>query len=78
MIKLLLAGASAIQVASTVYINGVGQINKMLSELESWMSENDYLNIDQFKGKLSQKNLKNPAEFERVQFMKYFSDRAVD
>ena len=78
MIKLLLAGASAVQVASTVYINGVGQINKMLSELESWMSENNYLNIDQFKGKLSQKNLKNPAEFERVQFMKYFSDREVN
>ena len=78
MIKLLLAGASAVQVASTVYINGVGQMNKMLSELESWMNKNNYLNIDQFKGKLSQKNLKNPAEFERVQFMKYFSDRAVD
>ncbi len=78
MIKLLLAGASAVQIASTIYINGAGQINKMLTELETWMSKNNYLNIDQFKGKLSQKNLKNPAEFERVQFMKYFSDRAVD
>jgi len=78
MIKLLLAGASAVQVASTIYINGVGQINKMLTDLEAWMSKNNYLNIDQFKGKLSQKSLKNPAEFERVQFMKYFSDRAVD
>ncbi len=78
MIKLLLAGASAVQLASTFYINGVEQVNKMLTELEDWMSKNNYLNIDQFKGKLSQKNLKNPAEFERVQFMKYFSDREVN
>ena len=78
MIKLLLAGASAVQVASTVYINGVQQVNKMLTELEQWMSQNNYVNINQFKGKLSQKNLKNPAEFERVQFMKHFSDRVVD
>ncbi len=78
MIKLLLAGASAVQVASTIYINGPEQINKMLTELEDWMSKNNYLNINQFKGKLSQKNVNNPAEFERVQFMKYFSDREVN
>ncbi len=78
MIKLILAGASAVQIASTIYINGAGHINKMLSDLENWMSKHNYLNIDQFKGKLNQKNLKNPAEFERVQFMKHFSDRAVE
>ncbi|NOZ35151.1 MAG: dihydroorotate dehydrogenase-like protein [Chlorobi bacterium] len=78
MIKLLIAGASAVQVASTIYINGPKQINKMLTELEDWMSKNNYLNINQFKGKLSQKNINNPAEFERVQFMKYFSDREVN
>jgi dihydroorotate dehydrogenase (fumarate) len=50
----------------------------MHTDLEAWVSKYNYLSTDQFKGKLSQKNLKNPAEFEGVQFMKYFSDREVE
>ncbi len=77
LIKMLLAGADAVQVASTIYLNGVGQIAKILTELEEWMAKKNYLSVDQFKGKLTQDNLKNPAEFERVQFMKYFSDKVM-
>ena len=76
LIKLLLAGADVVQLASTILINGPEQVNKMLTELEEWMNKNDFLNVNQFRGNLSNKN-KNPAEFERVQFMKYFSNRKL-
>ena len=74
-IKMLLAGATVVQVASAIYLHGPEYVTTMLTELEDWMSEHKYLNVDQFRGKLSRDKVKNPAEFERVQFMKHFSDK---
>jgi len=72
VIKQLLAGATAVQVASTLYKNGPEQIAVMLNELENWMTNKGYESLADFKGKLSYKNVKDPALYERVQFMKYF------
>ena len=72
VIKQLLAGAKAVQVASTLYTNGPQQIGLMLEELKIWMVSKKLESINDFKGKLSQKNIKNPAAYERIQFMKYF------
>jgi len=73
IIKQLLVGAKAVQVCSTLYKNGFGQIDSMLSEIESWMQKHDYSSIDQFRGKMSHKKSDNPAAYQRVQFMKHFA-----
>ena len=73
-IKLLLAGARAIQLSSVLYKNGFGEIPKMLKELEQWMDKHNFKDLEQVVGKMSIKKAKNPAAFERVQFMKYFSN----
>ncbi|MFC2087048.1 dihydroorotate dehydrogenase-like protein [Bacteroidota bacterium] len=75
VIKMLLAGASAVQVASTLYLNGIQQVSVMLNELSFWMKEKRYEKIKDFKGLLSCNKLKNPAINERVQFMKYFAGK---
>ena len=72
LIKQLLAGANAVEIASTVYRKGSKQIGKMLDELEEWMDKKSFKSINDFRGKLSQAKSNNPAAFERVQFMKYF------
>jgi dihydroorotate dehydrogenase (fumarate) len=72
LIKMILTGAHAVEVASTVYINGYEQIQVMLDQLESWMVEKKMANLDSFRGMLSQSKTTNPAAYERVQFMKYF------
>ncbi len=69
MIKMLLAGAAAVQVCSTLYINGLGYIDTMINDLEKWMTWKGYEHIDDFKGKLT-KYHENIAAFERVQFLK--------
>jgi dihydroorotate dehydrogenase (fumarate) len=69
MIKMLLAGAAAVQVCSTLYINGLGYIDTMVSDLQKWMTWKGYERIDEFKGKLT-KHHENIAAFERVQFLK--------
>jgi dihydroorotate dehydrogenase (fumarate) len=69
MIKMMLAGAAAVQVCSTLYINGLGYIDTMLTDLKKWMAWKGYEKIDDFKGKLT-KHHENIAAFERVQFLK--------
>ena len=74
VIKMLLAGANAIQVVSTLYKNGPEQIGKMLTTLDDWMSDKGFNSVEQFRGKISRKYGADPAAFERMQFMKHFSE----
>lgn len=73
VIKQLLAGAKAVQIASVLYKSGPQAITEMLSTLENWMKEHNYSSIEDFRGKLSFKSSENPAAYERVQFMKHFA-----
>lgn len=73
MIKMLLAGAKAVQIASTLYRNGFGRIKEMLDFMERWMIRHKYNSTSQFIGNLSLKKSETPAAYERVQFMKHFA-----
>lgn len=74
VVKGLLAGANATQAASAFYKKGVDFVGEMNTFLKEWMAENEYENIEDFRGMLAQQNIKRPELFERSQFMKYFSD----
>ena len=71
-IKQILAGAHAVQLASTLYQNGLSQVEKMLEFMQTWMNSKGYNEIDDFRAKMNQKESERPAAYERVQFMKYF------
>lgn len=73
VVKQLLAGAKAVQIASTLYKNGFGRIGEMLQYLENWMDKHNFKTTEDFIGKLSLKKAENPATWERVQFMKHFA-----
>jgi dihydroorotate dehydrogenase (fumarate) len=75
-LKFLLAGASAVQVASVLYEKGPEAITEINNGIENWMNEKGYHSIVDFKGKLNLMNAKNAVAFERVQFMKYFGEKA--
>ncbi len=70
MIKMLLAGASAVEVVSTIYKNGMGHIATMEKDLTDWMDRKGYKSIDDFKGKLSKVHVSNPWAYERTQYIK--------
>jgi dihydroorotate dehydrogenase (fumarate) len=72
LIKMLLAGADAVQVASTIYRNGNGQVAKMIGDLTTWMNAQGYKTIKEFSGKMSYTKTYNPAAFERIQFMQQY------
>ena len=70
VIKLILSGASSVQVVSTLYKNGISQISKMNAEIEEWMELKNYYSLEDFKGKLSKNKLsKNPFVYKRAQYV---------
>lgn len=72
LIKQLLAGAKVVQIASSLYKNGADYPASLLSGLTDWMQSKGYNSLDEFRGKMSQSNIANPASYERVQFIKHF------
>ena len=68
--KALLAGASIVQTASALLKNGIPYLSTMLRELEGWMEERDYKSLDDFRGRLSQREAEDPFAFERAQYVK--------
>lgn len=73
LVKQLLAGARAVQIASVLYKKGFKEIASLIDYLENWMDRHGYRSIDDFRGKLAGSAAGNPAPDERVQFMKHFS-----
>ncbi len=69
-VKQLLAGASAVQVCSTLYRNGLGQISTIVGEIAAWMENHGFDSLDQFRGKLAQMRSENPEAYERLQYVK--------
>lgn len=69
VIKMLLAGAEAVQVVSTLYQNGLDYISTLLKELEEWMDKKDYQTLDEFRGNLSKEKLNDPYAYKRAQYV---------
>ncbi|MGM0613600.1 MAG: dihydroorotate dehydrogenase-like protein [Bacteroidota bacterium] len=67
--KLVLAGANAVQSVSTFYVNKPEHIKKMLDDLKEWMKVKGYKSLDEFRGKLSRKNVKDYKIFKRAQYV---------
>ena len=69
VLKSMMAGAKVAMMASNFLQNGVQVIPSMLTELEAWMKEREYTSIKQMQGSMSQKSVKEPAAFERANYM---------
>jgi dihydroorotate dehydrogenase (fumarate) len=70
VIKQLLAGAAVVQVCSTLYVNGLEQVGRMLKQLEEWLKGHDFESVDQIRGKMSQMESDRPELYERLQYIK--------
>jgi dihydroorotate dehydrogenase (fumarate) len=69
-LKSMMAGARVAMIASSLLRNSEAIIPKLLGELEGWMREHEYESIQQMQGSMSQKNVREPAAFERANYMK--------
>jgi dihydroorotate dehydrogenase (fumarate) len=72
-LKAMMAGAKVAMLASTLLHNGEGAVGSLLTGMQEWMETHEYHSIQQMQGSMSQKAVKEPAAFERANYMKVLS-----
>ena len=77
VVKALLAGASAVEMCSALYLHSSALLGHYLSFLYSWMERHGMKRISQFRGRLNVSDLDGINTFERTQFLKYFSGQVT-
>ncbi|MCQ2273328.1 MAG: dihydroorotate dehydrogenase-like protein [Bacteroidales bacterium] len=74
VVKLLLAGATTVQVASCLYNKGIDHLKELNHGVEQWMQQKGYTEIDQFRGKLALKSNEKASMLMRTKYMNYFGE----
>ena len=69
-IKAIMAGANVAMTTSALLKRGTNAIQQILTDLEEWMTEREYVSVQQMRGSMSQGAVAEPAAFERANYMK--------
>ncbi|MEK7436752.1 MAG: dihydroorotate dehydrogenase-like protein [Pseudomonadota bacterium] len=78
VLKLLLAGADCVMVASSLLRKGPAHVSALVNGVSKWMNEREYDSVEQMKGSLSQLSCPDPAAFERGNYMKALASYTGD
>ena len=68
-LKMLLAGADVVHMASALLQNGPQCIATVLEGMTRWMNEREYESVAQLKGSMSQRKLTDPSAFARAAYL---------
>ncbi len=69
-LKLILAGADVVHLCSALLTHGSRRLTEIEHGIRAWMEEHEYESVSQMKGSMSQRNVPDPAAFERANYMK--------
>lgn len=70
VIKMIMAGAKVTQMLSCLLKFGISHISEVITQLKYWMEVNEYESLTQMRGSMSYKNVADPSQFERANYMK--------
>lgn len=73
VIKMVMAGAKATQMLSSILKFGPSHIQDVLTKMKFWMEANEYESLEQMRGSMSYMNIADPSQFERANYMKVIS-----
>jgi len=77
-VKLLLAGADVIMMASILLQKGSGFLSTLLDDVQTWLEENEYESVEQMKGSMSRGNCPDPSALERANYMKALTSYTME
>ncbi len=77
VIKVMMAGGDVAMMCSELLRNGIKRIPEILNDLVNWMEANEYESISMMKGSMSQRNVSDPAAFERANYMKILNSYKI-
>ncbi len=69
-IKLIMAGADVTMLCSSLLHHGPKHLTEVLTGLDRWMQDHEYVSVQQMRGSMSQKSVADPSAFERANYMK--------
>ncbi len=69
-LKLMLAGANAVQIVSTLFKNRIPVVTSILAEIEEWMGRKGYKRLEDFRGRMSARNNRDPWIYRRAQYVR--------
>ncbi len=69
-IKLLLAGADVVHLASCLLQHGPDRLTEILRDMEHWMAAREYASVAQLKGSMSQQHLPDPGAVARASYIR--------
>ncbi len=70
VVKLVLAGADAVMVASELMRRGPDLVRELVDGLREWLEEREYASVEQAKGSMSQAGCGDPYAFERAHYVR--------
>jgi dihydroorotate dehydrogenase (fumarate) len=70
VVKLVLAGADAVMIASQLLRSGPDLLRELTTGLGGWLEAREYESLAQAKGSMSQAACGNPHAFERAQYVR--------
>jgi dihydroorotate dehydrogenase (fumarate) len=73
VIKMVMAGADATMLCSTLMRHGIEHIQRIEMEVVAWLEQHQYNSLSEIKGVMSQKNCPDPSAFERAQYVRGLS-----
>jgi len=69
-LKLLLAGADVVHLASCLLAHGAEKLTEILARMQNWMEKKEYVSVAQLKGSMSQQNLPDPTVVARASYLR--------
>jgi dihydroorotate dehydrogenase (fumarate) len=77
VLKAMMAGARVAMMTSALLRNGIEHLAAIRSQLQAWMEAHEYESIRQMQGSMSYRSVREPAAFERANYMKVLSSYAL-
>jgi dihydroorotate dehydrogenase (fumarate) len=69
-LKAVMAGADAVQMVSSLLLNGPERIALVLADMKRWLEEHEYESLAQARGSMSLLKSPDPKAYERANYMK--------
>ncbi|MFC1606397.1 dihydroorotate dehydrogenase-like protein [Candidatus Latescibacterota bacterium] len=76
VVKMLMAGATAVQLCSTLYTNGPLYLSVIADELSDWLDREGYASVDDIRGLALKGDDDRDVLLKRLQYMKSIEDAA--
>jgi dihydroorotate dehydrogenase (fumarate) len=76
-LKAMMAGARVAMMTSALLQRGIGHLSAVRAQMLTWMEAHEYESIRQMQGSMSYRSVREPAAFERANYMKVLSSYAL-